>query len=132
MHKHGTDWNLLASHFPDRTPGSLQDRWETIVPSNVWSAAEDRKLHQMHHVYGANWRQLSRDLNRPASEVKARYFELQVAIDETLPTERAAAAKEKHLGELYQQIDMMKQYLEGLQSEMSQLQRELSETVNSP
>jgi hypothetical protein len=132
MHKHGTDWVLLASHFPDRTPESLQARWETIDPCNAWSAAEDRRLLQMYHVYGANWRQLSRDLSRPASEVKTRYFELQEQVDETSAAERAAATKERHLGELYQQIDIMKQYLEGLQSEMSKLQRELSETVNSP
>jgi hypothetical protein len=134
MHKHGCDWDLLAAHFPDRTSESIQQRWEDTQEQD-WTSAQDRKIKLLVGVYGTNWKELSRQIGRPASEVKARYFVLQESsmdIESPSPlVESLAAEKEVHLNELYEQLDIMKDYLEGLARQMSRLQTDLSETLET-
>lgn len=132
--KHGADWEHLASHFPDRTPECLQARWES-TSGTAWTSAQDRKLKNLVQLYGSNWKELSKQLGRPASEVKARHFQLQKQMDLeefniSLDENHAVLEKEKHLSELYQQIDIMQHYLLGLQSEMNKLQTDLSQSLD--
>lgn len=135
--KHGADWTLLVTHFPDRTSGCLQERWEASKAEG-WTSSEDRKIQGLVKLYGTNWKELSKHLYRPASEIKTRYFQLQSEMDldncDLALNDRDLAAEEaeksQQLGELYQQVDIMRHYLESLQVEMQRLQAGLAETLD--
>lgn len=134
LHKHGCDWDLLSTHFPDRTSECVHKRWEDTQVQD-WTSAQDRKIKRLVGVYGTNWKELSRQIGRPASEVKARYYMLHESTmdieSSSLTEESMAAEKEVHLSELYEQLDIMKNYLEGLARQMSTLQTDLSETLEA-
>lgn len=58
-------------------------------------------------------------------EVKSRYFEL------SSPMHLEEPEKEEHLGELYEQIDLMTHYLTHLRGEMLKLEADLSELLDA-
>jgi hypothetical protein len=122
--KYGADWGLLSTLIADRTPASLQARWEETQCS-LWTAAQDRKILSLHRVHGANWRELSRQVGHSVVEVKSRYFEL------SSPMQLEESEKEEHLGELYEQMDLMTHYLTHLRGEMLKLEADLSELLDA-
>ncbi|KAJ8010705.1 hypothetical protein DPEC_G00077890 [Dallia pectoralis] len=57
VEQHGTDsWVLVANHFPGRTDGQCQHRWQKVLNPELvkgpWTKEEDQKVIDLVHKYG--------------------------------------------------------------------------------
>ncbi|KAM4605916.1 myb-related protein A [Polymixia lowei] len=57
VEQHGTDsWKLIANHFPGRTDGQCQHRWQKVLNPELvkgpWTKEEDQKVIDLVHKYG--------------------------------------------------------------------------------
>nr|XP_046148769.1 myb-related protein A isoform X1 [Oncorhynchus gorbuscha] len=57
VEQHGTDsWKLVANHFPGRTDGQCQHRWQKVLNPELvkgpWTKEEDQKVIDLVHKYG--------------------------------------------------------------------------------
>ncbi|XP_015208871.1 myb-related protein A isoform X3 [Lepisosteus oculatus] len=57
VEEHGTDaWGLIAVHFPKRTDGQCQHRWQKVLNPELvkgpWTKEEDQRVIELVHKYG--------------------------------------------------------------------------------
>ncbi|TRY69880.1 hypothetical protein DNTS_015344 [Danionella cerebrum] len=57
VEQHGTDaWKLITNHFPTRTDGQCQHRWQKVLNPELvkgpWTKEEDQRVIELVHKYG--------------------------------------------------------------------------------
>ncbi|KAH8835942.1 Homeodomain-like protein, partial [Flagelloscypha sp. PMI_526] len=74
---HGPKWSLIAQGMPGRTDDSCSKRWrdalDPTVKRDVWDAAEDARLLELHGSLGPKWRDIGTDMNRSSLHCRNRF-----------------------------------------------------------
>jgi len=99
------NWNIISSHFEDKTPLQCFSRYKRIRPGIIkgsWTREEDQKILELVNQYGRLWSKISKVLiSRNGKQIRDRYINI---LDPSIKKGKFSLEEDLKLLNLYKKL----------------------------